>query len=97
MHNYYIEKNMCYIRNRNYEYNPFNCDGDKYIWILLNTSGRIRCRELGITEAIYYKSDLCETWYIEIFNKITQSTADQIFKDMAIDKLNWLYSNMMED
>ena len=97
MQDHYIEKNMCYIKNQNYEYNPFNCDGDKYIWILLNTSGRIRCKELGITEAIYYRKDLCDTWYNEIFSKINQSTADQIFKDAAIDKLNYLYNNMVED
>jgi len=96
MQNRYIEKNMCYIKNRNYEYNPFNCDGDRYIWILLNTSGGIRCKELGITEAIYYREDLCNTWYNEIFNKIIQSAADENFKYMAIDKLNWLYNNMME-
>lgn len=86
---------MCYIVDK-YYLNAFKSEAHKYIYILLYTDGKLRCKSLRITEQMYYDESLATQWRNDIYNIIYNGDSSlDSFKQKAIEKLDYLYNRMI--
>ena len=86
---------MCYIVDQ-YYLDAFKSEAHKYIYILLYTDSKLRCRSLRITEEMYYDKSLATQWRNDIYDKIYNGDSSlDSFKQKAIEKLDYLYNRMI--
>lgn len=73
----------------------FKDEASEYIFYLLHTDARVRCKLLNITEELYYDKSKAIEWYNNIYNKIiSHNDAESVHQ--ALDKLKVLYGRIMK-